>query len=98
MSTRILVLSMRVIVGAVFIMSGITKLIDLWGTVFKIEEYVAVWGIDVPRTVIMMGGLALSTFEFSAGLLLLAGGYRRVGTWGLMACMSFMLPLTLYIW
>ena len=98
MSTRILVLSMRVIVGAVFIMSGITKLIDLWGTVFKIEDYVAVWGIDVPRTVIMMGGLALSTFEFSAGLLLLAGCYRRVVTWGLMACMSFMLPLTLYIW
>lgn len=98
MSTRILVLSMRVIVGAVFIVSGISKLIDLWGTVFKIEDYMAVWGIDVPRTVIMMVGLALSTFEFSAGLLLLGGCYRRVVTWGLMACMSFMLPLTLYIW
>lgn len=98
MSTRILVLSMRVIVGAVFIVSGIAKLIDLWGTVFKIEDYMAVWGIDVPRTVVMMGGLALSTFEFSAGLLLLGGCYRRVVTWGLMACMSFMLPLTLYIW
>lgn len=97
-TVRILVLSMRVVVGLVFIVSGLSKLVDLWGTVFKIEDYVAVWGLDVPRTVIMMGGMALSTFEFSAGLLLMAGCYKRVVTWGLMACMSFMLPLTLYVW
>jgi len=86
------------VVGAVFIVSGIAKLIDLWGTVFKIEDYMEVWGIDVPRTVIMIGGLALASFEFSAGLLLATGCYRRVVTWALAACMLFMLPLTAYIW
>lgn len=90
--------SLRLIVGAVFIYSGLAKLIDLWGTVFKIEDYAAVWDLDVPRTVIMMSALMLSTFEFSAGLLLLLGAYRRVVSWALAACMLFMLPLTAYIW
>ncbi|MDE6154161.1 MAG: DoxX family protein [Muribaculaceae bacterium] len=88
----------RIIVGGVFVLSGVTKLIDLWGTVFKIEDYIEVWSIDVPRTVVMMGALLLSTFEFSSGLLLLTGCYRRVVTWLLLACMLFMLPLTAYIW
>lgn len=88
----------RIIVGGVFILSGVTKLVDLWGTVFKIEDYMEVWAVEVPRTVVMMGALLLSAFEFTAGLLLLTGCYRRVVTWLLLACMIFMLPLTAYIW
>lgn len=88
----------RLLVGSVFIVSGVTKLVDLWGTVFKIEDYIDVWGLDVPRTVVMMGALFLSSFEFTAGLLLLTGCYRRVVTWLLSVCMLFMLPLTAYIW
>ena len=72
---------LRIIVGGTFIFSGITKLVDLWGTVFKIEDYLDVWQIDVPRTVVLMGAMALSTFEFVSGLLLLTGCCRRVMTW-----------------
>lgn len=89
---------MRILVGGVFIMSGLTKLIDLWGFVFKIEDYLAVWGWDVPRTLVLVGGLLLSTFEFTAGVLLTTGCYRRTVVWLMMACMAFMLPLTIYIW
>lgn len=88
----------RIIVGVVFITSGMAKLLDLWGTVFKIEDYAAVWGIEVPRTVIMVSALSLATFEFTAGSLLITGCYRRVVSWLLALCMAFMLPLTAYIW
>lgn len=88
----------RVVVGVVFVTSGLAKLIDLWGTVFKIEDYLTVWSIDVPRTLVMIGAMSLAMFEFIAGLMLLTGCYRRMVTWLLTACMLFMLPLTAYIW
>ena len=40
----------RLIVGGTVIISGVTKLVDLWGTVFKIEDYFTVWQWEVPRT------------------------------------------------
>ncbi|MDE6402372.1 MAG: DoxX family membrane protein, partial [Muribaculaceae bacterium] len=89
---------LRIIVGGTFIFSGITKLVDLWGTVFKIEDYLDVWQIDVPRTVVLMGAMALSTFEFVSGLLLLTGCCRRVMTWLVGLLISGMLVLTAYIW
>ncbi|MCM1449068.1 MAG: DoxX family protein [Clostridiales bacterium] len=89
---------LRILIGGVFVTSGLAKVVDLWGTLFKIEDYLAVWHIDVPRTLIMVGALMLATFEFCAGLLLALGCYRRVVTWALASCMLFMLPLTAYIW
>lgn len=89
---------LRVAVGAVFIMSGISKMLDPWGFVFKIEEYLSAWGWDLPRTLDLMGALGLSAYEFVFGTLLMLGCYKRVTPWLLTLCMVFMLPLTLYIW
>ena len=88
----------RLIVGGTFIISGVTKLVDLWGTVFKIEDYFTVWQCEVPRTVVLIGAMALSTFEFISGLLVLTGCYRRVLTWLVGLLMAAMLVLTAYIW
>ena len=88
----------RLIVGGTFIISGVTKLVDLWGTVFKIEDYLTVWQWEVPRTVVLIGAMALSTFEFISGLLVLTGCYRRVLTWLVGLLMAAMLVLTAYIW
>lgn len=96
--TRAIVWTLRVVVGATFIISGLSKIFDPWGFVFKIEEYQASWHLDVPRTIDLIGGIGLSAFEFVGGSLLLLGCYRRSVAWLLAACMSVMLPLTLYIW
>lgn len=93
-----IVLILRTLVGAVFIMSGLTKMLDPWGFIFKIEEYFTAWGWDIPRTVDLMCALSLSAYEFILGILLLLGCYRRVAPLLLTLCMAFMLPLTLYIW
>lgn len=89
---------LRILVGSVFIISGLTKLIDLWGVVFKIEDYLAAWNWDVPRTLVLVGGLLLSIFEFTTGVLMTTGCYRKLVAWLMLLCMAFMLPFTIYIW
>ena len=95
---KVLVFLLRIAVGCVFICSGFTKSIDLWGGVYKIEEYLQVWGVAMPRTLVLAGAALLCWTEFVAGVLVLLGCYRRVAVWVLTAFMALMLPLTGYIW
>jgi uncharacterized membrane protein len=96
--SKMIVWSLRIIVGATFVISGVAKLIDLWGFIYKIEQYFRVWGIPDLRTIIFMISLVLSTAEFAGGLMLMTGSYRRVSVWGLGALMLLMLPLSCYLW
>lgn len=79
-------------------MSGLSKMLDPWGFVFKIEDYLTTWGLSVPRTLNLTGAIGLSAFEFIAGIALLTGCFRRVTPWLTLLCMCFMLPLSFYIW
>ncbi|WP_303031401.1 BT_3928 family protein [uncultured Duncaniella sp.] len=89
--------ALRIIIGAVFILSGFVKGIDPWGSVIKLSEYFTVWGLDIPRTLITCMAFALGAYEFVWGCLLFMGCYRRVSVWALSLMMCVMLPLTLYI-
>ncbi len=88
---------LRVIVGATFVVSGFSKGVDPWGSVIKINEYLTVWGWDIPSALVSVGAFVLIGIEFVFGVLLLLGCYRRVSVWILLLMMGFMLPLTLYI-
>lgn len=88
---------LRVVVGVVFITSGVAKDIDLWGFVFKIEEYLGVWTLHVPRSLVVSFSFLLSATEFLCGVFLLFGCYRRSSVWLMAAMMAFMLPLSFYI-
>lgn len=89
--------ALRIIIGAVFIISGFVKGVDPWGSVIKLSEYFTVWGWDIPRTLITCMAFALGAYEFVWGCLLFMGCYRRVSVWALSLMMCVMLPLTLYI-
>lgn len=93
----LVVWTLRVVVGSLFMMSGLAKGIDLWGFMFKIEEYLAVWGLSEPRSLVMMGSLVISGYEFVFGVLLATGCYKRVSVWALTAMMGALLPLSVYI-
>lgn len=96
--TNFLVWVCRIAVGAVFIMSGLAKSVDLWGFVYKIEEYLSVWGLPGWRSLSFVAAMFISGFEFVCGVMLLTGSFRRSVVWWLLLTMAFMLPLTLYIW
>lgn len=90
--------SSRVLIGLVFILSGFVKAIDLWGFVFKIDEYLTIWEFNVSRSLVFSAALLISSFEFIAGLMLLVGNYRKAIPILMLLMMAFMLPLTGYIW
>ncbi|MDE5641937.1 MAG: DoxX family membrane protein [Muribaculaceae bacterium] len=87
----------RISVGAAFVLSGWSKAIDPWGFIYKIEEYLTVWQISMPRELILCGAVTLSIVEFITGISLLCGMLRRAALWSAAAMMAFMLPLTVYI-
>ena len=89
---------LRVAIGATFVMSGFVKMIDLWGFIFKLEEYLAIWHISQPRTIVFMMALLVSGYEFVLGALMMMGCYKRTTAWGLTLMMMVMLPLTAWIW
>ncbi|MGM9803831.1 MAG: BT_3928 family protein [Muribaculaceae bacterium] len=88
---------LRLFVGAVFVLSGIAKAIDPWGTVYKLADYVGILGVDMLEPLVIFGAFALPVVEFLIGVFLLSGIYRRTTVVLLMAMMVVMTPLTLYL-
>lgn len=81
-----------------FIFSGFAKLIDLWGFVYKIQEYLAVWHVDFfNHSIVLLGAFMISAIEFTCGVLLCLGVMRRLVPRLMLLIMAFMLPLTIYI-
>lgn len=97
-NVRAIVWLLRMVVGALFVFAGLVKGIDLWGFVFKIEEYLGVWGISEPRSIVFLVAMTLAGAEFLLGLLLVAGLYRKPTVVLMSVFELFMLPLTLYIY
>lgn len=90
----------RCLLGAVFTASGISKAIDPYGTLFKLQDYLAAWHMSalVPDNVLLVAACALSLFEFLVGITLFTGSMRRTSAICATALMAVMLPLTAYIW
>ncbi len=87
----------RIIVGGVFIFSGFVKAIDPWGTIYKINDYLAVMSLNIWPNLVLVGAFALCAIEFLCGVFILLGCFRKSVAWLAAAIMAFMLPLTLWI-
>lgn len=94
---KLLIWVLRIVVGCVFVVSGIAKLIDPWGFIYKIDQYLMVWGMSMQRTITLVGAIAIAGTEFVCGVLLATGCFKRIAVWILTAAMAVMLPLTFYI-
>ncbi|MDR1601733.1 MAG: DoxX family protein [Tannerella sp.] len=87
----------RILTGAVFIFSGTVKSIDPTGSAIKIEEYMESFGMGYFSWMEMPLSFGLSSLEFALGACLLLGVYRKWVTLGILAFMSVMTLLTLYL-
>lgn len=89
----------RILAGAVFAVSGWAKAVDPRGFAFKIDEYLAVWGVGdiLPSGTTGLLGSAISIVELCVGVLLLTGSLRRFAPICGLIMMAFWLPLTAYI-
>lgn len=90
---------MRLAVGSVFIVSGLSKGIDPWGTYYKTVEYLAAMHIPIEEwgnTVLALAFILFSV-EFIIGVSLVFGCFRKATPIIAALFMLVMLPLTLWI-
>lgn len=95
-AVKTVVVLLRLVVGATFVFSGFTKSIDPWGTVYKMEEYLHLWGFDGYNSLITFCAFAIAIAESMIGISILLGIYRRVSVWVATLAMAILLPLTIY--
>lgn len=88
---------LRILIGGTFIISGLTKMIDVWGFTYKIEQYLNVWGWDVTRPIVVIVAMTISAIEFVLGCMMATGSYKKSSPWIATIIMIFMLPLSAYI-
>ena len=91
------VILVRIVVGITFIFSGLVKLIDPVGTMYKIDDYLAVMNMTALQPLSIIASVALALAEFILGINTLLGSYLRTTPELLLAFMTLMTPLTLYL-
>lgn len=91
------VILVRIVVGITFIFSGLVKLIDPVGTMYKIDDYLAVMNMTALQPLSIIASVALALAEFILGINTLLGSYLRTTPKLLLAFMTLMTPLTLYL-
>lgn len=94
---KLITWTIRILVGAVFIFSGFAKSVDPWGTLYKVQDYLAAMGLSLWPNLVLVGVFALCAVEFLLGAMLILGCLRRTTAVASTAMMCFMLPLTLWI-
>ncbi|MDE6315292.1 MAG: DoxX family membrane protein, partial [Muribaculaceae bacterium] len=61
---------LRLAVGGIFIVSGAAKMIDLYGFIYKINDYLAAWHLSVSKGPVVFTAALLSATEFLTGITL----------------------------
>jgi len=87
----------RLLIGGVFIFSGLVKAVDPVGFALKIEEYLASFGLEGLQAFSSILSFNIIAVEFALGVCILMGVYRRYSTFLVLLFMAFMTPLTLYL-
>jgi len=96
---RVVVNICRLLLAAVFILSGFVKAVDPRGTQYKIEDYLLAWHMNgvLPDIAILLLSVALSVMEFSIGIFLLFAIRRRLTSRLAVIMLGVMTPLTLWL-
>ena len=89
----------RFLLAVVFVFSGFVKAVDPLGTFYKIQDYVAAFGMSgwIPAHVPLLMSVLLAATEFCVGAFLLFGVRRRISTGLALLLMVCMTPLTFYL-
>jgi uncharacterized membrane protein YphA (DoxX/SURF4 family) len=86
----------RVIVGLLFIFSGLVKANDPLGLSYKMQEFFEVWGVSYFNDYTLFMALTMNTFEIVAGVAVLLGWRMKFFSWLLLLLIIFFTFLTGY--
>jgi uncharacterized membrane protein YphA (DoxX/SURF4 family) len=86
----------RIMVGLLFIFSGLVKANDPLGLSFKMQEFFEIWGLHGLNEWTRLMSVLMNAFEIIAGFALLMGWRIRLFTWLLLLMIVFFTFLTGY--
>src|ERR1051325_8508604 len=86
----------RVIVGVLFIFSGLIKANDPLGLSYKIQEFFEIWGWHALNDFSLALSIIMITFEILAGVAVLVGWRMNLFSWLLLLLTIFFTFLTGY--
>ena len=89
----------RLLLAAVFVVSGFVKAVDPRGLLYKLQEYVAVFipEVAIDDTWLLLLALLLSTTEFVLGVMLFMGTCRRFSSIAVLVVALLFTPWTLVL-
>ena len=93
---KILLNITRIIVGVLFIFSGLIKANDPLGLSYKMQEFFEVWGWSFLDNYTLTFSIAMIAFEIIAGVAVLVGWQMRLFSWLLLLLIVFFTFLTGY--
>src|SRR5204862_2021840 len=93
---KLLVNIIRVLVGLLFIFSGLVKANDPLGLAYKMEEYFELWNLAALNSIALWLSIIVIAFEIIAGVALLLGWQMRLFSWLLLLLIIFFTFLTAY--
>ncbi|MBE6195756.1 MAG: DoxX protein [Rikenellaceae bacterium] len=85
----------RIVMGITFVFSGLSKVIDPWGTALKVDEYLAIYGFEELSRLAMAFSIWLCGAELMMGCMLLCKVRIRLVSIFALASMSFFTLLSL---
>ncbi|GAB6013217.1 BT_3928 family protein [Viscerimonas tarda] len=94
---KVLVELSRLLLGITFTFSGFVKAVDPYGSSYKIQDYISIFGFDSLLFIALPVAILLCVLEFSVGIFMLLGIYRKWNSRVVLLIMSFMTPFTLYL-
>jgi uncharacterized membrane protein YphA (DoxX/SURF4 family) len=93
---RILINLARIIVGVLFIFSGLVKANDPLGLSYKMQEFFELWGMHALNDYTLAFSIAMIGFEIIAGVAVLVGWKMNLFSWLLLLLIIFFTFLTGY--
>jgi uncharacterized membrane protein YphA (DoxX/SURF4 family) len=93
---KILLNITRIIVGVLFIFSGLIKANDPLGLSYKMQEFFEVWGWGFLDNYTLVFSVAMIAFEIIAGVAVLVGWQMKLFSWMLLLLIVFFTFLTGY--
>jgi len=87
----------RIVLGLVFMFSGIVKAVDPLGSAYKFTDYFQAFHLDFLQPLALAIAILLCTAEFISGFSVLSGYRLKAGIWGITLLMLFFTPVTLIL-
>jgi uncharacterized membrane protein YphA (DoxX/SURF4 family) len=86
----------RIVVGLLFIFSGLVKANDPLGLSYKMQEFFEIWGLHQFHSWTLLMSIMMNAFEIIAGFALLLGWRIKLFSWLLLLLIIFFTFLTGY--